>query len=164
MGPPVQACVLVRHVAADTKKAAYSSWSLGERLGASRAATNRALSALRITVISSGRGPACSPTLYLGLIHACEWCVSKLACLLVVEASPYGSVNPLWTQGLWLSPTADQHNEIPPGDSHGHVKPPSCCYSGRAERPCGRKTIPRGLGVTMLFGVVKHSTCLASLL
>ena len=45
----------------------------GERLGASRTATNRALSALRITAISSGRGPACSPT----RTHTCMVCTLR---------------------------------------------------------------------------------------
>lgn len=47
---PVLAVSWCRHVAADTRKAAYGSWSLVWE--PSPAATNRALSVLRITVIS----------------------------------------------------------------------------------------------------------------
>lgn len=68
---------------------------------------------------------------HLSLIYACERCVSKLACLLVTEASPLGNVGLLntftlvlqSTHGLWLLPTADQHNEINPLDSYSHIKP-----------------------------------------
>lgn len=47
----------------------------GECLGASRIATNRALSPPWITVISSGSRPACSATHTLTLAYACMVCL-----------------------------------------------------------------------------------------